>query len=298
MKLIWLLLGLTVCSYADNNDLFNQAYQLGKQNNFNLNLNGNSSINSYAASNNLNSTIVDNANAGTANSQDMYNNTYSDNADPNYLYKQGTAEIQSCQTKSDPRCTTLNKYGDKDTLTQIQAYSQGLSDKYYISTKPDLSDSSCTFVTRKVPINQSNVMCIASAHSQNTCNSNISINVNYYDCDPTNGACNTYTNNKNCTLVRPYVAPVCTSYQAISNHGNCAQGFHVIDCVVPSSFRTPGCQDSGGRVYQCGGCSTGGDPGDHNACWNQICTNWTQPTLATYQCKSTAYSDGCSGFKK
>lgn len=297
MKKFLLLISIGIC-FADNTNLFNQAYQSGQQNQFKLNLNQNSNFDSYGQANKFESSVTNGANTGNANSKTMYNNTYGDNADPNYLYKEGTKDIAACQSKSDPRCTTLNKYGDKGTQTQLQAYSQGISSKYYISVKPDPSDSSCSTVTRKVPVNQSTVTCTASAHSQDSCNSNISISLNHYDCDPTNGACNTYINNKNCTLVRPYVAPVCTSYKAYANHGNCAQGLAVLTCNVPSSFRTPGCSDSGGRVYQCGGCSTGGDPMDHNACWGQTCTNWTQATLATYQCKAATYSDGCAGFKR
>lgn len=98
---------------------------------------------------------------------------------------------------------------------------------------------------------------------------------------PSNGVC--YANYKAQFSFITSGTPICTSYHAISNHGNCNQGFHQIDCTVPSTFRTPGCRDSGGRVYQCGGCSTGGDPLDHNACWNQTCTNWYTPTTTDYQ---------------
>lgn len=44
-----------------------------------------------------------------------------------------------------------------------------------------------------------------------------------------------------------------------------------ISCLPGQMMHTDGCQGSGGRDYMCGSCSTGGDPMDHNACWNQFC---------------------------
>lgn len=278
--------------FADNQQDFNNAYQIGKQNQFNLNLNQNSNFTTYAAANKIESSISNSAAVGEQGSKDTYTNANNDN---NYLYNKGTQDIADCQNKSDPRCSTLNKYGDRDTQTQLQAYSQGISAKYYISVKPDPADSSCSTVTRKVPINQSNITCTASAHAQNTCHASISINLTYHDCDPTTGGCSIYQSDSMCTLSRPYIAGKCTQYGYNANIGRCDVFYST--CEVNTVFRTPGCGDSGGRQYQCGGCFTGGDQGDHNGCWNQKCTNYSQPQLATYQCKTSNYSDGCAGFK-
>ena len=295
MKYLLLLLSISAC-FADNTDLFNQTYQFGKQNQFNLNLNTNSTINSYGKANYFESNVANNANTGNANSQSMYNNTYGENANPNYLYNEGTKDIAACQSKDDPRCSTLNKYGDKDTQAQFQAYSQGISAKYYISVKPDPADSSCSTITRKVPINQSLASCIASSHTQTTCNSTIAISLDSHDCDPSTGGCNLYQNNPMCQLTRPYITAKCTGYSYQFNYGGCSVG--TSSCNVPSTFNTPGCDGSHGRTYTCGGCSSGGDAGDHNGCWNQKCSNWTPGQLASYACKVYRYGDGCSGFKK
>ena len=298
MKKILLLmtLGMALC-FADNMDLFNQAKQVGVQNQFQLNLNSGSTIDSYGQTNKFESGVANGAHNGNANAQERYNNTYgsgSTQANPNYLSNEGTKEITNCQSKSDPRCTTLNKYGDKDTQAKLQSYAQGFSQEYYISVKPDPTNSSCSTVTRQVQESQVS-SCITSAKIQYSCNSNLSINLNYHECDPTNGSCAAYSGNSSCTLTRPYIAPACTSYQAYANIGTCV--VYAISCNAPSTFRTPGCRDSGGRQYQCGTCSTGGDVGDHNGCWGQTCTNWTQLQLAQYACRVSSYSDGCTGFK-
>lgn len=104
-----------------------------------------------------------------------------------------------------------------------------------------------------------------------------------YSCNPNTGACAPYSSNPNCTLSRAYIPPSCTRYSYQYNSGgNC----HVLtnQCNAGTNIHTDGCQGSGGRAYVCGGCSTGGDPSDHNACWGQVCTNWGAETLAQYSC--------------
>lgn len=154
---------------VDNSTLFNNAYQVGKQNQFNLNLNSNSSFTSYGQANSFESSLSTSANQGNANAKTMYDNTYGDNADPNYLYKSGVNEIQRCQNSNDPRCTTLNKYGDKDTQTQLQAYNTGVSQKYYMNVRPDPADSSCSYITKKVPISSTQPTCISDNKQSGKC---------------------------------------------------------------------------------------------------------------------------------
>ena len=170
MKRGYFLLLLNMICYADNTQLFNQAIQLGKQNQFQLNLNQNSNITSYGQNNKFESSIAINTNVGTAGASDMYNSQVKD---PNYLYNSGTRAIKDCETKNDPRCTTLNKYGDKDTQRQIQAYTQGFSSKYWISTTPDPADSTCSYIHRKAPINNTIHTCIAGIKQQNQCSNTL-----------------------------------------------------------------------------------------------------------------------------
>jgi hypothetical protein len=301
MKYLLLFLSLSSC-FADNSSLFNQAYQAGKQNQFTLNLNQNSNINSYGQANHFESTVANNANTGNVNAQSMYNNTYGDNANPNYLYNTGIKDIAACQTKSDPRCTTLNKYGDKDTQTQLQAYNQGISTKYYISVKPDQSDSSCSTVTRKVPINQSTVSCIASSHTQTACNSMISISLDYHDCDSSKGQCNNYQNNPDCKMVRPFIQGACHYDCDSSWHGGDSrycpwwQGAYNHDnnwvsgtCTIGQTYFA----SAVGQNVVCGTNIGGGSPNWH--VWFNGCT---PPQLASYACKVVNYNDGCSGLKK
>lgn len=169
IHLLVLLITINI-SYADNTELFNQAMSIGNQNQFNLNLNQNSSINSYGQQNKFDSSVANNANAGNANAKNMYNGQQND---PNYLYNNGRQSILDCETKTDPRCTTINKYGDKDTQSQIQAYTQGISTRYLMSVAPDPIDKSCSIVKRKNPINQTTASCISSAKQQNQCNNTI-----------------------------------------------------------------------------------------------------------------------------
>lgn len=296
MKKLAILLLLTTAVYADNTDAFNNAYQIGKQNQFNLNLNGSSTFDSFGQANKFESNIINDAKTGNATAQPMYNGATND---PNYLYNQGKADIANCQSKNDPRCTSLNKYGDKDTQTQFQAYNQGISSKYSIITKPDPSDKNCTQITRKVPINESTKSCIASDHAQSSCHALIMVTVNseIKQCDPTQGECTQYSTNPNCTLVQDYTPATCKQYTYFNNYGSCKVGQS--SCDVPSTFHTPGCGGSTGRDYVCGTCSTGGDTGDHNGCWGQTCSKWEPIKPAVYQCKypNYGYSDGCKGFK-
>lgn len=109
----------------------------------------------------------------------------------------------------------------------------------------------------------------------------------------------TPTNNTGCKVTAsakycPSQSSTCLSYRSYSNHGNCAQGLNVINCDVPSRFKTPGCSDSGGRWYDCGGCSTGGDPMDHNACWGQICTAYQPADSCPNPKQIDFYQDGYS----
>ena len=138
------------CVMADNQDVWNNAYNLGKNNQFNLNLQQNSTIDSYGVSHKFQPSVASQANAGASGAQDTYKAAHDD---PNYLYNHGTAEIQNCKNKQDPRCTTLNKYGDADTQRGIQAYTQGFSERYYISISPDPSDKNCSIIHRKEPTN-------------------------------------------------------------------------------------------------------------------------------------------------
>jgi hypothetical protein len=291
-------------AYADNNDLFNQAYQNGRQNNFNMNLNSGSNINSYSSVNHFESTVANNANAGTANSRDMYDHVYGGDgvkSDPNYLYNQGAQEISSCQSKTDPRCTTLNKYGDKDTQTQLQAYSQGVSQKYSIKVMPDPTDSSCSKIIRKVPINSTTATCIASTHNQTKCNSIININLNYYDCDSSKGQCGNYSGNPDCTMVRPFIQGTCHYDCDSSWHGGDSrycpwwQGAYNHDnnwvsgtCTIGQTYYA----SAVGQTVVCGANIGAGSPNWH--VWFNDCT---APQLATYACKIYNYSDGCASFK-
>lgn len=289
-KVLLLCLGVNA-SFADNTSLFNQAYQAGQQNKSNLNLNSNSTINSYGQVNKFESTVANNANTGNANSKDMYNNTYGENANPNYLYNEGTKEIAACQSKTDPKCTTLNKYGDKDTQTKLQAYTHGASTRYYLSVKPDPADSSCSKVTRKVPINATSALCVASSHTQSNCNSTIVIGLSYHDCDPTKGECNNYQSNQDCSLTRPYIAPTCLRWRYSYYYGCTANG--VLECNTGTEFRTDGWCGSHAEYRTCNGTDYGAGRGG-----NPTCVQYSDAQLASYTCKVSSYSDGCIGFKK
>lgn len=289
-----LMLGYVSFIHADNVSLFNQAQQAGDGHQFKLNLNPNSNITSYGNSNGFESIVANNASAGNANAQNLYGSA---NLDPNYLFNSGTQDIINCETQSDPRCTTINKYLDKGTQATLQAYSQGVSERFYISVKPDSANSSCSMVTRKVPVNPTTITCNSGLNQQATCTSIIVPGLTSYQCDPTVGGCAQYQSDPDCTQTQPYQPGSCLGYSYQYNSGG---DCHVLtgQCSTGSSFRTDGCQGSGGRPYSCGECSSGGDPGDHNACWNQQCTNLSPPQLAVYACKTYTYNDQCARFKQ
>ena len=301
MKRLPILLLIFTCN-ADNTNLFDQAYKVGQQNQFDLKLNQNSNINSYSQANKFESGVANNANAGNANAQSMFNNIYGDKATPNYLYNEGIKEIAICQTKSDPRCAILNKYGDKDTQTQMQAYNQGISAKYYLSIKPDPTNSACSNITRKVPINQTSVTCIAATHTQNMCNATILTSLDYHDCDPSKGECDSYQHSPDCKIVRPFIPSSC--------HYDCDSSFRGTSSAYCPYWKNAYGHDANwvsgtcniGDTYYCSGVSKtvtcGNTTGDKSPNWHVDFSGCTPSQLATYGCKIYKYSDGCSGFKK
>ncbi len=209
-----LSIGIGLC-YADNIDIFNNAMSAGSQHKFSLNLNQNSTIDSYGQAESFLPGVAQGANAGNAVAKDIYNGQTND---PNYLYNSGTKAIKDCETESDPRCSTLNKYGDKDTQRQIQAYSQGFSTKYLISVSPDPVDSSCSIVKRKSPINPSDRVCTAGSKEQTQCHNVMTPSASQYTCDDSKGECEWLKNN--CTLIRPFVPGQCILLSTIILRGN------------------------------------------------------------------------------
>lgn len=183
LKLSLLVLGFSSV-FADNTQYFNDAYETGKQNPSTLNINSNSTYTSYATSKGIESNISNGANAGTQGSQAMTSSAY---ADKNYLYNKGVQDIKDCQSKSDPRCSTMNKYADKDTQNQFQAYSTGIKDKYFITTRPDPSDSMCTLVKTKQPVNPTTETCISAPKDQTVCMTTITPYNNYIPPVPPDG---------------------------------------------------------------------------------------------------------------
>ena len=273
--------------FADNQQYFDNAYQMGKQNQFNFNLNQNSNYTTYSQANNLESNFYNGASSGSAGSEDMYKNANNDNS---YLYNQGKQDIANCKSKSDPRCSTLNKYGDNDIQSQIHAYGQGISSKYYISVKPDPADSSCSKVTRKIPINQSTATCISSTNSQNSCVSTININLANFECNPNNGGCNSYQNNPDCKLVKPYVPNECKTWSYTVWYG--CTSVSTVTCANGGSLTSPGWCGSGTETRLCNGTDYGSGRGS-----NPNCIEYSQEQLASYSCKQVSYNDGCKGFK-
>ena len=160
-------------AYADNMDWFNKSAEAAKQHQFSLGLNANSNMDSFTKSNNLSSKIADGANAGTANSENMYTGQLKND---NYLSASGKQSIKDCENKQDPRCTTLNKYTDKDTQTQLQAYTSGISTRYQMTVAPDPTNKDCAIVKRKKPINETIQTCTSTQEqhtTQSQCNNTI-----------------------------------------------------------------------------------------------------------------------------
>lgn len=286
-------------SYADNSQLFNEAYQTGKQNQFNLNLNANSTINTYSTSNKLESTYINNANAGTQNSKQDYSGASNDK---NYLYNKATKDLANCVNQNDPRCTTLNKYSDKDTQTTLQAYNHNVAQAYYIHTKADPSDNNCTLITTKQPINATTKQCIAAAHQSSSCTAKpiVTINIKTYECNPNGGGCNTYQVNELCTKVRDYKPQLCLTWKvAWPQNGwafttcwnrraitsTCNAGSQITFNKYCPEDRIP--QQNITRE-----CKQTGDAG-----MNWTCINNQPEQLAVYSCKEPSYNyiDECAG---
>jgi hypothetical protein len=281
-------------SYADNSQLFNEAYQTGKKNQFNLNLNANSTINTYSTSNKLESTYINNANAGTQNSKQDYSGASNDK---NYLYNKATKDLANCVNQNDPRCTTLNKYSDKDTQTTLQAYNHNVAQAYYIHTKADPSDNNCTLITTKQPVNATTKQCIAAAHQSSSCTAKpvITINVRSHECNPNGGGCNQYINNPLCTKVKDYVAPSCIAWSLNAHwfhHSGTFKKCHddtvTKNCDINSVVENGDCGNHN-QNFICDGKNPKG--------WNWKCTKYSPEELAVYSCREPqySYSDECAG---
>jgi len=184
MKKTLLLTAIFGLAWGDNTQLFNDAVNLGKNNQFQLNLTTDSTFSSYGSSNDLGNDAITGATSGSANAETIYNSASNDT---NYLYNAGKADIANCVGQNDARCSSINKIGDKDTQTVMQSYSQGLSDKYVILTKPDPNNSNCSIITRNVAVNPTAASCITSVKEQNSCSTVITPSVKYVPPSPEDG---------------------------------------------------------------------------------------------------------------
>ena len=163
-------------AYADNMDWFNKGNELAKQHQFNMGLNANSNINSFTKEKYLSTKIADGANTGASDSKNMYGGQKND---PNYLYNHGKQAIQDCENQQDPRCSTLNKYADKNTQTQLQSYMSGISTRYQMTVAPDPTNKDCAIIKRKKPINETIEICTSTQEQHTThtqCNNIITPN--------------------------------------------------------------------------------------------------------------------------
>jgi hypothetical protein len=287
--LVFLVVGSV---FADNAQLFNEYYQYGKQNNTNMGINKNSTIQNYSSSHNLSeSNYAATANQGTNGSKEMYSGGSNS---PSYLHDKGIADLNQCKNQNDPRCQIYTKYSDKDTQADLQAYSHNPSQQYWIHSRPDPNNSNCSLVTTKKPINETTKTCISSGSTQSSCEAKaiVTINRKNYECNPNGGGCNQYINNKYCTKIKDYAPARCISW----NYD--APGTHLKNRICKTNRNTGHCvagQQVGYRID----CKHGFDSGlcgvDKNINWT--CTNYQPEELAVYSCKEPAYSyaDGCQG---
>ena len=163
-------------SQAEQNGTFNNAKSTGSQYNssgqsapsFNYNSTdaGQSSLSGQIGSN-----TMDISKQGTQGSEDSYNNA---KADPNYLYNQGTAQIATCKSKSDPACQAVTKYNDDETQRDLGAYDMGTNAfAYSQSVRADPSNTSCSIIRSYKPINPVENMCLVGNHQQVSCEATI-----------------------------------------------------------------------------------------------------------------------------
>ena len=210
-------------SYADNMALFNQAMAIGAQHQFKLNLNQNSSIVSYGVAESFSNSVATNANAGVLPAQDMYTKvqgTDTTAGDPNYLYNSSTQLIKDCEKQHDPKCTTINKYADKGTQTEIQAYTQSVSPKYLMSIASDPLNKACDTITRKMPINVTKVTCTAGLNTQQGCLTTVIPYSIYYPPVPANGTIVVNASNKKQTDVYSALEVVLTVTEALTQQNS------------------------------------------------------------------------------
>jgi hypothetical protein len=259
----------------------------------------------------------DNNGNPTNNSKNNYSQSKSN---PVFQYNSAQDQIAKCRSskfapgsEESAACNAVNRYTDDDFRRNLDAYHQdGFNYWNQKLISPDPNNSTCSIVKSWTPINPKDSICLVGRRTTPICQSSLTAwredvfdpaippdgtilasqntsvpwsTKNQYKCDPTTGECNQYINDKTCKIIQNYVAPTCTQYSYSTNYGNCSVG--TASCNMPSSFKTPGCNGSGGRVYNCGSCSTGGDFGDHNSCWNQKCTAYTQMTPAIYECSTS-----------
>jgi len=190
MLTVVLLVTTSTEADADNVDWFNKGMELGNSHKSDLKLNKDSNMSSFGKANDFKDVVAENANLGNTPAKDMYTHVAGDgnkNGDPNYLYNSGTQMINDCEKSKDAKCTTLNKYGDKDTQTQIQAYTQHISSKYLISVSPDPTDKECSIVKRKQAINTTIHTCDAGLNTGQTCLTVITPYSNYNPPTPADG---------------------------------------------------------------------------------------------------------------
>lgn len=283
-------------------DSVNAANSMNNQGVGNVGFNNFSDINSglNSLSNQVGSSTIDASKQsidGNGQANSSVKNQYSSASnDQNYLYTQGKAGITQCKSQNDPACNAVTRYNDDAVQASFNQYNMGTNgyaNNMYVT--PDPNNATCSVLHSYAPINNQVIQCIAGRNTHNKCSTIISISIATHDCDPTTGSCDIYKTDSMCQKTREYSPASCNRYSYYTNYGGCQVGQN--SCNVPSNFRTPGCNGSGGRDYVCGTCSTGGDTGDHNGCWGQQCTGWTPVQLASYACKVYSLNDQCLPFK-
>lgn len=300
---------------------------------------------SYSASNINSTSIesaVGNARVSDAqNTQNSISNAMGNNyKNIDGMSQAGKNKAQQCVGKNTPDCDSFNYYNDPLTRSAQEGIvdtvgiasdlinkkiQQDVSITDYCTKNPQdtvckmcqkdpnqamcKNGNKCTTVTYKINEGQKSTnFCSITGERNYTCNKwidDIKFHTVSYQCDPTNGGCNSYINNSLCQQTAPFIPTSCVTYQYSFAYG--CTNWGVSSCSAGGSYNYPGSCGTNGGTAACDGVvksgkvyPNGGGPYNCNgvgcAGKDWVCTK-SQGQLAQYSCKvidNVIWKDNCN----
>ncbi len=251
----------------------------------------------------------------------------------------GKNKAQQCVGKNTPDCDSFNFYNDpltrkaQEGIVDTVGVASDLINKKiqqdvnitdYCARNPQdtvckmcqkdpnqamcKNGNKCTTVTYKVNGGQKSTnFCSITGERNYTCNKwldDIKFHTATFQCDPTNGGCNSYVSNSLCQQTMPYIPPTCVTWEYSIAYG--CTNWGRASCGGGGTYTYPGTCGKNGGTAQCDGVTKNGNDAAGGGSYNcyglgcagkdWVCTK-SQGQLAQYSCKvvdNVIWKDNCN----